>query len=140
VGPFSWSEIGDVNRPQAGGYSCLSAPVAQNTMPWSGGGVIALGDDQFAATKSCQGNLDGAFRQARCICNRAKTRGDRFPFLPRGLAIKVQINQISSGFLIVADQISHQDVENIVVDGNGPFEARHAKRMKEEIRIMKSIR
>jgi len=101
-------------------------------MPWSGGGVIALGDDQFAAAKSCQSNLDGAFRQARRICNRAKTRGDWFPFLPRGLAIKVQINQISGGFLIVADQISHQDVENVVVDGNGSFETGHKRRMKEE--------
>jgi hypothetical protein len=29
--------------------------------------------------------------------------------------------------LIVPDQIAHQDVENIVVDGNGLFEARHRK-------------
>ena len=94
--------------------------------------MIALGADQFAAAKSCQGNLNGAFRQARCICNRAETRGDRVPFLPCGLAIKVQVNQISGGFLIVADQIAHQHVENVVIDGNGLFESRHARSMKEE--------
>jgi hypothetical protein len=27
--------------------------------------------------------------------------------------------------LIVPDQIAHQDVENVIVDGNGLFEARH---------------
>jgi hypothetical protein len=29
--------------------------------------------------------------------------------------------------LIVPDQIAHQDVENVVVDGNGLFEARHGE-------------
>ena len=29
--------------------------------------------------------------------------------------------------LIVTDQIAHQDVENVVVDGNGLFEARHGE-------------
>jgi hypothetical protein len=32
--------------------------------------------------------------------------------------------------LIVPDQIPHQDVENVVVDTNGLFEARHGESKK----------
>jgi hypothetical protein len=45
----------------------------------------------------------------------------------------MQINQIRGRLLIVTDQIAHQNVENVVVDGNGLFEARHnGKRMKKD--------
>lgn len=53
------------------------------------------------------------------------------------MPIKIDIDQKSGWLLIVSDQIAHQDVENVIVDGNGLFEARHARRMKEEVRIMK---
>jgi hypothetical protein len=32
----------------------------------------------------------------------------------------------------MADQIAHQDVENVIVNGNGLFEARHEEKMKAE--------
>ena len=97
-------------------------------MTRSGGGVVAGSDDQFAAAQVCEGGLDGAFGKAGRVGKRSQTRGDRFPFLPRGLAVKVQINQIGGRLLIVTDQIAHQDVENVIVDGNGLFEARHGGR------------
>jgi hypothetical protein len=53
------------------------------------------------------------------------------------LAVQVQINQISRGLLVVPDQIAHQHVKHVIVDGNGLFEARHSERMKDEGRRMK---
>ncbi len=94
-------------------------------MAGSGRGVVAGGDDQFTAAQVCESDLDGAFRQARCVSDRAETRGNRFPFLPRCLAVKIEINQISGWLLIVSDQIAHQNIENVIVDRNGLFEARH---------------
>ncbi len=49
----------------------------------------------------------------------------------------MQIDKIRSRLLIVTNQIAHQDVENVIVDRNGLFEARHFKRMNEEGRRMK---
>lgn len=73
-------------------------------------------------------HLDCALRQARCLRNRSETRYDWFPLAAHCLAVKVQINHISSRFLVVCDQIAHQDVEDVIIDGNGLFEARHAKK------------
>ena len=69
--------------------------------------------------------MDRAFGKAGGVGKRSYARDDRFPFLPRGLAIKIQINQISGGLLIVPDQIAHQDVENVIVDGKGFATTRH---------------
>jgi hypothetical protein len=101
------------------------------------GSVVRRGDDQFASTQICDGRLHGALGEASRFCQHAQTRGDRFPFMPRGLTVKIQINQIGSRLLIVPNQITHQDVEHVIVDRNGLFEARHFERMKEEGRRMK---
>lgn len=37
----------------------------------------------------------------------------------------MQINQISGWFLIVPNQIAHQNVENVIVDGNGFAKSGH---------------
>jgi hypothetical protein len=37
----------------------------------------------------------------------------------------VQVNHKRGGFLIVPDQIAHEHIEHVVVDGHGVFEARH---------------
>ena len=49
------------------------------------------------------------------------------PFVSCGVAVKVQGNQKRGRLLIVPDQIAHQDIQNVVVDGNGLFEARHGE-------------
>ena len=66
-------------------------------------GVIASGEDQFAAAEGCKGDLDAAFGKTRRLSKRSYTRGDWFPFLPRRLAVKMQINEIRGGLLIVAN-------------------------------------
>lgn len=87
--------------------------------------VIGRRRDQLSPTQVGERDLDRALGKAGCVRNGAKTRGDRFPFLPRGLAVEMQIDQISGWLLIVADQIAHQDVENVLVDGNGFAESGH---------------
>jgi hypothetical protein len=37
----------------------------------------------------------------------------------------MEINEVGGGLLIVSDQVAHQHVEDVVVNGNGSFEARH---------------
>jgi hypothetical protein len=87
--------------------------------------MVAGGDDQFAAAQGCKRDLDGAFGKASRVGKCSYARDDRFPFLPSGLAVEIQINQIRSWLLIVPDEIAHQDVENIVVDGNGFAKSGH---------------
>jgi hypothetical protein len=94
-------------------------------MTRSGRRVVALSDDQFPSAQRCEGDLNGTFGKASRVGERSYTGDDRLPFLSRGLSVKKEINQIRRRLLIVPDQIAHQDVENVIVDGNGLFEARH---------------
>ena len=88
-------------------------------------GVVPGGDDQFAAAEVYEGDLDGAFGKAGRVGQRSQTCGNWFPFVPGGLAVKIEINQIRGWLLIVPDQIAHQDVEDVIVDGNGFAKPRH---------------
>jgi len=90
--------------------------MAEDTVTSCFRGMVSGAHNQFAAAQGCQGDLDGAFRQARCISDRSQTRDHRSPFLPRSLAVKMQINQVSGRLLVVPGQIAHQDIENVVVD------------------------
>ena len=71
--------------------------------------------------------MNGAFRKPGDVRYRARTGADGAPLGSCGLGVKVQINEIGRRFLVVADQIAHQHVENIIVDGHGLFEARHVQ-------------
>jgi uncharacterized protein YwbE len=104
--------------------------MAEDAMTGGGRGVVALSDDQFAAAKCCERDLDGALGKTGRVGKRSYTRSDRFPSLPHGLAVKIQINQIGRRLSIVPDQIAHEDIENVVVDGNDLFEARHGESEK----------
>ena len=102
------------------------APVPQNAMSRNSGGVIARGDDQLAATQVLERALHGTFGKAGRVSESAQTGGDGFPFVARGLAVEIQINEIRGWLAIVPDQIAHQDVEHVVVDWNGLFKTRHS--------------
>ena len=78
----------------------------------------------------CQRRVDGAFRKPGCISDRAHTGADVPPFVSCGLAVKVQVNDKRGGLLIVPNQIAHQHIQYVIVDGNGAFETRHPGRMK----------
>jgi hypothetical protein len=81
----------------------------------------------LATTQVTERNLDCALRETGGVSDRTKTRGDWFPFMPRRPAVEVQINQISRGLLVVSDQVAHEHVENVIVNGNGLFEARQVE-------------
>ena len=78
----------------------------------------------------CERRMYGAFGQSRCISDCAHTGADVAPFVSCGLAIQMQINHKRGGLLIVPDQVAHQHIQDVIVDGNGAFEARHRERMK----------
>ena len=74
-------------------------------------------------------SVDGAFRKPGCIGDHAHTGADAVPFVSCGLAVKVQVNHKRGRLLIVPDQIAHQHIEHVIVDGNVAFETRHRGRM-----------
>ena len=82
--------------------------------------------------------MHGALGKTGRVGERAQTQGKRLPFVSHSLTIKIQINEVSSRLLIVTNHVAHQDVEHVVVDGDGFFEARHIGRMKEEGGRMKA--
>ena len=69
--------------------------------------MVTGGDDQLTAVKGSERDLYGAFGKSGRICKRSQTRGHWFPFRPRGLTVKIQINQIRGWLLVVSDQIAH---------------------------------
>ncbi len=78
----------------------------------------------------CERRVDGAFGESCCVRDGAHTGANVAPFISCGLAVKMQVNDKSGGLLIVPDQITHQHIQHVIVDGNGAFETRHSKRMK----------
>jgi len=81
--------------------------------------------------------VDGAFGESCCVGDCAHTGADVAPLVSCGLAVKVQVNHKRGGLLIVPDQIAHQHIQHVIVDGNGTFETRHRERMKEKGRRKK---
>ena len=75
----------------------------------------------------CERRLDGAFGYSGCVSDRAHTGADAAPFVSCGLAVQVQINHKRGGLSIVADQIAHQRIQDVIVDQNSAFETRILK-------------
>jgi hypothetical protein len=100
--------------------------VAQNAMPRLCSRVVTYCHDQLAPTKVAEAGLDGALGKSRCLGEHPQTCPDRFPLIPRGLAIQMQINKIRCGLVIVSDKIAHQDVDDVVINWNASFKTRHS--------------
>ena len=83
--------------------------------------------DQLATPQMCERCVHSGFRKAGGIGNRAHTSPDAAPFIARSLTEQVQVNDERGRLLIVSDQIAHQHVEYVIVDGNGAFETRISK-------------
>jgi len=90
------------------------------------GRVIFRGLDQLTRAQLFGCNLSRAFRKTCGRRDHAKAGRNRSPFLPLSLAVEIEIYQKSGGLVIVADQIRHQHIQNIIVDGNGFAKSRHA--------------
>jgi hypothetical protein len=108
--------------------------MSQDAMERSGSRVITLGFDQFATSQELERRLDRAFRKARFLGERAQARLDWFPFSARGLAEEMEVDEIRSRLAIVADDVSHENVEDVIVDGDGLAESRHGESKKEELK------
>lgn len=83
--------------------------------------------DQLAPPQMRERCMDGAFGEACCISNRAHTGVDAGRLAACGLSEEVQVNDERGRPLIVSDQIAHQHVEYVIVDGNDAFETRISK-------------
>ena len=78
----------------------------------------------------CERGVNGTFGESRCVGDCAHTGADAAPFISGCLAVEVQVNHERGGLLIVPDQIAHQHIENVIIDGNALSETRHRERMK----------
>ena len=99
-------------------------------MARSSSDVISSRRDKLSTPQMGERRMHGAFGESGRVGNCAHTGADMAPFVSRGLAVKMQINHKRGRLLIVPDQIAHEHIEDVIVDGNGAFETRHPRRMK----------
>ena len=97
--------------------------MAKNAMARGRSSVTTGGGDEFAAAQISQCALNRALGQAGRVREGAKTHSERFPFIAHSLTVEMEKNQIRGRFLIVADQIAHEHVEDIIVDRNDLLKA-----------------
>jgi hypothetical protein len=71
--------------------------------------------------------MNGAFRKPGDVRDSAHTGTDGAPLGSCGLGVKVEINKIRRRFLIVANQIAHQHIDDVIINGDRLFKARIAK-------------
>jgi hypothetical protein len=109
--------------------------VAENAMTRKGGGMFADGYNQLATAQSLERSLDSALRQTGQFGERAQTCRNRFPFVSCSLSVKTKINQKSGRLAIVANEVAHQDRDDVIVDRDFFPKARHV--LKDEGRIKK---
>ncbi len=99
--------------------------MSQDPVSREGSDVLAFRLDQLAATQQLEGSLDRALRKARFVGKHSQARGDRAPSRPRPSSIERQVNEVGSGLAIVTDNVTHQDVQDIIVDRNCLAKSRH---------------
>jgi predicted enzyme related to lactoylglutathione lyase len=69
--------------------------------------------------------LHGALRKAGSIGQHAQAGFDRLPVLAGGATGKMEIDQECRGLLIMPDDIAHEHVKNVIIDGNASVKTRH---------------
>jgi hypothetical protein len=103
------------------------APVAKNAVARSSGRVIGSRRNQLPTPQMCERRMDGAFGESGCVGDRAHAGANVAPSISCGLTVKVEVNYKRRWLLIVPDQITHQHIQQIIVDRNEAFEARISK-------------
>lgn len=94
-------------------------------MAWKSRRVLPRGLDQLPSVQEINRGLDGALGESGRLGERAQTRDDRLPSAARGLAVEMEVNEVGGRLVIVADDILHEDIEDVIVDGDGFSETRH---------------
>jgi len=86
--------------------------------------VIGSRGNQLSTPQMCERRMDGAFGESGCVGDGAYAGANVAPLISCGLTVKVEVNHKRGWLLIVPDQITHEYVQQIIVDGNGAFQAR----------------
>ncbi|MEY2550848.1 MAG: hypothetical protein QOG12_992 [Verrucomicrobiota bacterium] len=100
-------------------------PMAKHAMLRNRRGMVRGCRDKLAPTQELQRGLDCALRQPRLIRQRSQARIDRFPSAASRLAVQVKVNQIRRRLPIVPDDVAHEDVDDVIIHGDGFAEPRH---------------
>ena len=79
----------------------------------------------FAPLQSRERDLDGAFRKAGVLRQQPQTGRNRTPMLFLRHPVQREINKKGGGLAIVADQIPHQDIDDVIVNRDRTAAARH---------------
>src|SRR5262249_37046525 len=74
-------------------------------------------------------DLNGAFRKAGVLGNRAQAGADRFPVLFFRFPVKIKENKERGRLMIMPDQVRHQDVNDVIVDRDGATKAWHDQKI-----------
>ena len=72
----------------------------------------------------CERCVDGAFGESCCVGDGAHAGANMAPLISGGLAVKVEVNDKRGRLFIVPDQITHQHIQDVIVDRNEAFETR----------------
>jgi hypothetical protein len=101
--------------------------MTQHAMLRPRGRVRTARFNQLTPPQSFESELDGTFRKTGFFRDCAQAGADRTPSLALCGVVETQIHEKRRRLAIVADQVAHQDVENVIVDRNGVAKARHGR-------------
>ena len=87
--------------------------------------MIARCLDQLTELQRCDGGLHRAFGKAGFSGEHAETGFDRLPALADSPAGKIKIEEECRRLLIMSDDIAHEHIQDVIIDGHGLVEARH---------------
>ena len=102
--------------------------MSQNPMRRDGGSMVARCLHQLAELQRRDRCLDRAFGKPGFIGEHAQAGFNRLPALTGGAAGKKKVNEKCRWLLIVTDDITHQDIEDVVVYRNSLAKTRHETR------------
>jgi len=80
---------------------------------------------QLAEVQCSQGALHGAFGKSGFVGQHAQAGINRSPALASGTTGKIKIDEECRRLLIVADNITHQHIQNVIINRDGLMETRH---------------
>jgi hypothetical protein len=92
-----------------------------------GGAMRARGFHQLAILQLRDCALHRAFGKTGFVSEHTQAGLDRTPALPGGTAGKIKVNEEGGRLLIVSDNVTHEDIENVIVDRDGLVKTRHGE-------------
>src|SRR4051812_11956633 len=90
------------------------------------GAVFTTGFDELSLVQSRECRLNSAFGKSGTFGNSSQAGRERTPAAALGDSIQMQVHEERCRLPIVTDQVSHQNIQNIIVDRYGAAETRHA--------------